>query len=143
MHRCRQIYVIKVIFRKFKSYFFFVCLGFFAPQSRIFNSYRDVPLPVKGYNFLFTYTRHSWPLSSEGSFTYHTYCDTGQPFIMVISEDPWHSHLLPSVWKRSCHCMCKRLMSVPTSQPGIEPRFPACETNALPQRLRGGQVIIR
>ena len=28
---------------------------------------------------------------------YHTYCDTSQPFIMVIFEDPWHSHLLPSV----------------------------------------------
>ena len=27
----------------------------------------------------------------------HTYYDTGHPFIMVISEDPWHSYLLPSV----------------------------------------------
>ena len=33
----------------------------------------------------------------------HTYCDMGHPFIMVISEDPWHSHLLPSVWQWSCH----------------------------------------
>ena len=28
----------------------------------------------------------------------HTYCDMGHPFIMVISEDLWHSHLLPNVW---------------------------------------------
>ena len=36
---------------------------------------------------------HLQPLSSEGSLSYHTYCDTRLPFIMVISEDPWHSHL--------------------------------------------------
>ena len=29
----------------------------------------------------------------------HTYCDTGHSFIMVISEDPWHSHLLPGIWQ--------------------------------------------
>ena len=38
-----------------------------------------------------SYARHSWPLSSEGSLACHTYCDTGHPFIMVISEDPWHT----------------------------------------------------
>ena len=27
----------------------------------------------------------------------------GHPFITVISEDPWHTHLLPRVWHRSCH----------------------------------------
>ena len=26
----------------------------------------------------------------------HTHCDTGHPFIMVISEDPWHSHVMSS-----------------------------------------------
>ena len=59
-------------------------------------------LPVKGCKF-FTFARHSWPLSNEGSLTCHTCCDTGIPFIMVISEDPWHLHLLPSVWQASCH----------------------------------------
>ena len=49
------------------------------------------------------HARHLWPLSSEGSLTCHTCCDTGLPFIMVISEDPRHSHLLPSVWQCSCH----------------------------------------
>ena len=29
--------------------------------------------------------------------------DTGHPFIMVISKDPWHSNLLPSVKEWSCH----------------------------------------
>ena len=36
------------------------------------------------------------------------------PFIMVISEDPWHSHLLPSVWQWSCHYLILRLRSVAT-----------------------------
>ena len=39
----------------------------------------------------FTYTRHSWQMNSEGSLACHTYCDTGHPFKMVISEDPWHT----------------------------------------------------
>ena len=33
----------------------------------------------------------------------HTYCDSGHPFIMVISDNPWHSHLLPGVWLCSQH----------------------------------------
>ena len=40
---------------------------------------------------------HSLPLSSEGSLACHTYCVTGHPFIMAISEDSWHSHLLQCV----------------------------------------------
>ena len=30
------------------------------------------------------------------TYARHTYCDTGLQFIMVISEDPWHSHPLPT-----------------------------------------------
>ena len=37
--------------------------------------------------------------SSEGSLACHTYYDTGHPLSMVISEDPWHSFLLASVWR--------------------------------------------
>ena len=36
------------------------------------------------------------------------------PLIMVISEDPWHSHLLSSVWQWDCHYLFLRLRSVPT-----------------------------
>ena len=39
-----------------------------------------------------------WPLSSEGSLVCHTHCDTGHLFIMVISEDQWHSHPLLRVY---------------------------------------------
>ena len=65
-------------------------------HSRMFHSYGDVI--IAGLELqMFTYARHSWPLSIEGSLACHTYCETGHPFIIVIFEDPWHSHLLPSV----------------------------------------------
>ena len=81
----------------------FVCLfvGFFRPTWRILHSYGDVTFTGEGLQIL-TYARHSGPLGSEGSLACHTYCDTGHPFKMVISEDPWHSHLLSSVWQLSC-----------------------------------------
>ena len=88
----------------------FVCS---SSHSRIFHSYRDVTIAGEGL-YIFTYARHSWPLSSEGSLTCHSYCDTLLPFKMVISEDPWHSHLLPSVWQWSCHYLFLRLWSVAT-----------------------------
>ena len=69
-------------------------LEFIVPLEN-FYSYGDV-IAGEGLQTL-TYARHSWPLSSEGSLAYHIYCDTGYPFIMVISEDQRHSHLLPSV----------------------------------------------
>ena len=48
--------------------------------------------PIAGDRLqILTYARHSWPLSSGGSFACHTYCDTEHPYIMVISENPWHS----------------------------------------------------
>ena len=73
----------------------FVVWGF-SSHSRIFHSYGDVTIAGKGLQ-IFIYARYSWQLSSKVYLAYHTYCDTGHPFIMVISEDPWHSHLLPSV----------------------------------------------
>ena len=76
---------------------------------RIFQSYGDITIANEG---LQTYARHTWPLSSEGSLACHTYCDMEHPFIMVISEDQWHSHVLPSVWQWSCHYLFLWLRSV-------------------------------
>ena len=78
----------------------FVCLDFLS-HSRIFHSFGDVIIAGEELQIL-TYGRHSWPFSSEGSLACHTYCDTEHPFIMVISEDPWDSHLMPSVLQWSC-----------------------------------------
>ena len=65
----------------------FFVFGAFWSHSRICHSYGDVTIAGEGLQIL-TYARHSWPVSSEGSLACHTYCDTGYPFIMVISEDP-------------------------------------------------------
>ena len=70
----------------------FVCLSAcllrgFSSHSRNFHSYRVFTNAGERLQIL-TYALHSWPLSSEGSFACHTYCDTVHLFIMVISENP-------------------------------------------------------
>ena len=59
----------------------------FTSQSKMIHSDGDVTITGEGLQSL-SYTLHSWLLICEGSLECHTYCDTGQPFIMVISEDP-------------------------------------------------------
>ena len=69
----------------------------------VFRPTGDVAIAGEGLQIL-TCTRHSWPLSSEGSSVCHTYCD--------ISEIPRHSHLLPSVWQWRSHYLFLWLKSV-------------------------------
>ena len=83
-------------------------LGFVLSHSSIFHSYGDITIAGEGLNIL-NCARHSWPLSSECSVAFHTYCDTGHLFIMVISEDPSHSHLLLSDKQWNCHQLFLRL----------------------------------
>ena len=109
-------YYIKIIWHGMSSRVQWFCLVWFVSfefivPSRIFHSNGDVIITGEGLRIL-TYARHSWPLSSDGSLACHTYCDTGHPLIMVISEDPWHLHLLPSVQQWSCHYLFLRLRSV-------------------------------
>ena len=84
---------------------------FFSSHLRIFYSYEDVTIVGEGLQ-IFTNAWHSWSLSSESNFACHIFCDTVHPFIISISEDPWHSHLLPSFWLWSCHYLFLRLRSV-------------------------------
>ena len=62
----------------------YVCLFVwgFSSHSRIFTHIETLPLPVKGCKIL-TYVRHSWPLSSEGSFACHIYRETWHLFMMT------------------------------------------------------------
>ena len=78
--------------------------------GEFFTHMETSPVPVKGSIF---WHKLGTPghLSSRGCLACHTYCDTGHPFIMVISEDPWHSHLLPSGWQWSCHYLFLQLWS--------------------------------
>ena len=81
-----------------------VCLGF-STHYRISTHLETSPLPVKGYKFWPMLGTHD-PQGRESSLACQTYCDTDrvmQPFIMVISEDPWHSNQLPTVLLWSCH----------------------------------------
>ena len=85
----------------------------FSSHSIIFHWNGDVIINGERLKMLI-YARHSWPLSSEAILACHSHCarDTGHPFIMVISEEPWHLHLLPSVWQWSCHYIFLQLMPV-------------------------------
>ena len=60
------------------------CLEFLS-HSNIFHFFGDVTIFGEGLQNL-TSVRHSWSFSSEGSLACHAYCDTGHPFIMVISD---------------------------------------------------------
>ena len=75
-----------------------VCLlGVYRSTREFFTHMETSPLPVKGCKF--------WPLlgidgfEQWGSLTCHTHWDTGLPFKIMVIQDPWHSHLMPSVWQ--------------------------------------------
>ena len=82
-----------------------VCLfGVFRPTQYSYpiHSYEDVTITGEELNIL-KYAFELWPFSSEGPSVWHTYCDTGHLFMIVISDDPWHSHLLLSVLQSRYH----------------------------------------
>ena len=74
----------------------------FSSHSMISHSFGDVTIAGEEMQIL-TYARHLWQLSNDDSLACRTYVYTGHPFIRVISEDPWHSHFMLSVWQWSCH----------------------------------------
>ena len=55
----------------------------FTSHLRIFHLYGDVNTSGEELHIL-THARHSWPLSSEGSFACHTYCDTVYKVCRVV-----------------------------------------------------------
>ena len=111
--------------------FFIACLpfGVFSSHTIIFHSYGDGIIAGEGLQIL-TYSRHTWSFSSEGSLAWNTYYYTGHPFIMVISEDLFHTQLLLSVQRLSRHCLILRLRSGCRGW-GSNTIPSACEANAL------------
>ena len=71
---------------------YYYALSLSEPCLRVDKRFGDVTITGEGLQTL-TFTRHSWPLRSESSFTCHNYCGSGQHLIMVISVDQLHSHL--------------------------------------------------
>ena len=114
---------------------FFCFIGGFRPTQEFFTHMETSPLPVKGCKLWPTmYAQHSWLLSSKGSLACHIFCDTGLPFKMVISEDPWDSHLLPSLWQWSCHCLFLRLRSDATGDRTPISRMRGEHSTSMPPR---------
>ena len=95
--------------------FLFVC-GL-TSHSKFFHSFGDVIINGEGLQILI-YARHTWPLSSEGSWACYTYCDTGRPFIIVICEYPWRT----CCWALGGGVVITCLKDLGLSWPGIEPR---------------------
>ena len=58
----------------------------FQPMPQYFLRKVGCSNPSREGLQILNYARHSWPFSSEGSLACHTYCDTGHPFIIVISR---------------------------------------------------------
>ena len=88
---------------------FFVCLEFFVPLENFSLILRRHHCRWRAANLILTYelmTIEQWGFFSVPHLLWHWH-----PFIMVISEDPWHSLLMPSVWQLSCHYLFLRLRS--------------------------------
>ena len=90
-------------------FFFFVCLvGGFRPTLEFFTHFETSPLPAKSCK--------CWPKLGnydQGAVRIHNYCYTRHMFLMVISDNPWHSHLMTSVRQWSCYYVFLRLRYVP------------------------------
>ena len=106
---------------------FVVC----RPTREFFTHMDTAPLLVKVCKCsLMLGTCDHWEVPSLAC---HTYCDPEHPFEMAISEDLWHSHLLPSVWPWGCHYLSQRPWSVAAgTTPNLSNTQPfACGVNAL------------
>ena len=88
------------------------CVFDFYIQLKVTYIWDDkVPFLFKGYKR----RPNAWilhPFEQRVFFSVPHHWDTGHAFIMVICEDPWHSHLMSSVWQWSCYYLFYRLRSV-------------------------------
>ena len=105
----------------------FLCLWFFVPLGNFSFIWRRYVCRWRAANF--DQCSALMAIEQWGFFS-HAYCDTDHPFIMVISEDPWHSHVLLSVWQWNCHYLFLRHISIAT---GIRtPNLPLARRTLLP-----------
>ena len=81
-------------------FFCFVYLEFIVPLENCPLIWRRHHYRWRAANFAIGSALKA--IEQWGFLKCHTHCDTGLPFTMVISEDPWHSNRLRSVWRCSC-----------------------------------------
>ena len=95
----------------FTTFDFFLFVWGLSSHSKSFHSYGDVIITGEGLQ-VFDLCSALMVMSSKDSLACHTYSDEGYTFIMVNSEDPWHSNILPIVWHWSWQCLLLRNKSV-------------------------------
>ena len=94
----------------------------FKFHSRMFHSYGEVTITCEGLQIL-TYTRHSWPLSSEGSLACH---------ILWHGASVNDGHLRgPVTLTPIAERLAVEMFDLSLSPPAIEPRSPAWISNTL------------
>ena len=92
------LHVLGILTMVIQWNFLFSCLfGVLRPTSRFFHSYKDVTITGEGLQIL-TCARHLWPLSSDGLQRVTPTMARGIHSYWSYM-DPWHSHLLRSVWQ--------------------------------------------
>ena len=90
----------------------YVCLLSFRPTPEFIHHMETSPLSMKGCKFWPMYTAST--VIEEWWFFSMTYMYLlwHVTFVLkMISEDPWHSHILPCIWQWSCHYIFQGLMS--------------------------------
>ena len=86
-HR-RDRYVTAAVAQWIRAFASQVECWVFEFHSRMFYSHGYVTITAERLHvFIYARLLYVWQFSIEGSLACHNYCDTGHPYIMVISED--------------------------------------------------------
>ena len=73
-----------------------ICLWLYVPLEKFSLAWRRHHYRRRASNF--EQCPALMAMKHWGFLACHILCDTDHQFIMVISEDNWHSYLLPSFW---------------------------------------------
>ena len=124
---------------RIRSSWFFVCLFVcgFTSHSRILHSYGHKHYSGRASN-IDLYSAFSSIEQWVGSLPCHTYCDTFYAFIMVILEDPEHSHLFQMI-ETGTVTTCVNDLSL--SRLSFKSRSLTVKAMALPLSHRGGSFV--
>ena len=96
-HRAPHILTWSFWFGKWISAYFVCLFGVFRPIREFFTQLVRDHCRWRAVNF--DQCSALMAIEQWRFFSVPHFCDTGHPFIMVIFEDPWHLHLMPSVWQ--------------------------------------------
>ena len=121
----------KHIVKMFISFFFSLLLEWERDDRKWKSSTHHMVNRGHHYRWIAANQNIRWALiaiEQWGCLACHTYYDTGHPFIMVISEDPWHSHLLPR-FSSGAVTTCFKTWVCRGSDSNIQPY--ACWANTL------------